>query len=82
MFVSAVKEAIEDYHRYKDDQRNNKEVHKVIKDSTLVEVESQHISAGDIVYVEKGKRFPSDLILLSSSTEGGICYVQTANLDG
>ena len=41
-----------------------------------------NLQVGDIVTVEKDEFFPADLILLSSSYEEAICYVETMNLDG
>lgn len=52
------------------------------RDGQLETVFSQNIKAGDIVRVENGQHFPADLIVLSSSSEEGSCYVETANLDG
>jgi len=40
------------------------------------------IRVGDIVKVHKDEFFPVDLVLLSSSYEDAICYVETMNLDG
>ena len=40
------------------------------------------LRVGDIVKVEKDEFFPADLVLLSSSYEDPICYVETTNLDG
>ena len=40
------------------------------------------LKVGDIVKVEKDEFFPADLILLSSSNDDAICYVETMNLDG
>lgn len=42
----------------------------------------REISVGDVVKVNKDEYFPSDLLLLSSSYEDGVCYVETMNLDG
>ena len=32
--------------------------------------------------VKKGEKFPSDLVLLSSSAEDGTCFIETCELDG
>ena len=42
----------------------------------------KEVCVGDIVKVTKDEYFPCDIILLSSSYEDGICYVETMNLDG
>ena len=37
---------------------------------------------GDILKIEKDECFPTDLILLTSSDNKGIAYIETKNLDG
>lgn len=42
----------------------------------------RNLKVGDVVKVEKDNFFPADLIILSSSFEEAVCYVETTNLDG
>ena len=42
----------------------------------------KNLRVGDIVKVQKDQYFPADMLLLSSSYDDGICYVETMNLDG
>ena len=37
---------------------------------------------GEVVRVDKDSYFPADLLLLSSTNDDGIAYVETMNLDG
>lgn len=46
------------------------------------QTEWRNLRVGDLVRVEKDQFFPADLVLLSSSYEDAICYVETMNLDG
>lgn len=53
-----------------------------VRNGTFVDKTWRELSVGDVVKVYKDEYFPSDLLLLSSSYEDGVCYVETMNLDG
>uniref|UniRef100_A0A2P2MIH8 Phospholipid-transporting ATPase n=1 Tax=Rhizophora mucronata TaxID=61149 RepID=A0A2P2MIH8_RHIMU len=81
--ASMAKEGVEDWRRRKQDiEANNRKVKVCGKDYTYHETRWKKLRVGDVVKVSKGEYFPADMLLLSSSYEDGICYVETMNLDG
>ena len=40
------------------------------------------MQVGEVLKVEKDHYFPADLLLVSSTNDDGIAYVETMNLDG
>ncbi|KAH6798646.1 ATPase E1-E2 type family protein / haloacid dehalogenase-like hydrolase family protein [Perilla frutescens var. frutescens] len=81
--ATMIKEAIEDWERKKQDiEMNNRKVKVHQGGGIFKQTEWRNLRVGDIVRVEKDEFFPADLVLLSSSYEDAICYVETMNLDG
>ncbi|PUZ64409.1 hypothetical protein GQ55_3G141700 [Panicum hallii var. hallii] len=80
--ATMLKEAVEDWRRNQQDTEVNNRSTKVFQDGAFRDAKWKDIRVGDIVKVEKDDFFPADLVLLSSSYEDAICYVETMNLDG
>ncbi|CAM0958897.1 unnamed protein product [Alopecurus aequalis] len=82
LLATMVKEAIEDWRRKQQDGEVNNRKAKVFQDGAFHQTKWTRLKVGDVVKVEKDNFFPADLVLLSSSYDDAICYVETMNLDG
>ncbi|KAL2230883.1 phospholipid-transporting ATPase 1 [Sesamum indicum] len=82
LFVTAVKDAYEDYRRHRSDKIENNRLAWVLQDDKFQQKKWKNIRVGEIIKVYGNETLPCDMVLLSTSDTTGVAYVQTTNLDG
>ena len=82
LIVSAIVEMVEDYRRRQSDGALNNSKARVLRGSNFDQTKWVNVAVGDIVRVESEEPLPADVVLLATSEPEGLCYIETANLDG
>ncbi|CAD6205123.1 unnamed protein product [Miscanthus lutarioriparius] len=82
LLVSLIKEAFEDWKRFQNDMSINNAHVDVLQGKCWESTPWKRLQVGDIVRIKQDGYFPADLLFLSSTNLDGVCYIETANLDG
>ncbi|KFR01831.1 putative phospholipid-transporting ATPase VB [Nipponia nippon] len=84
LLASMIKDAIEDYRKYRFDMTINFSKTRVYDKEERAYVEKcwKDVRVGDFVQLQCNETIPADILLLYSSDQNGICHLETANLDG
>ncbi|KAL2337339.1 hypothetical protein Fmac_011785 [Flemingia macrophylla] len=82
LFVTAVKDAYEDWRRHKSDRVENNRLASVMVDGKFEEKKWRDVRVGEVIRIKANEPIPCDIVLLSTSDPTGVAYVQTINLDG
>ena len=84
VFTSMCKDAYEDYCRHCEDAQENNAMASRFnrRKNTFENVRWGEIKIGDFVKVEENQFFPADMLVVKSTEDEGVCYVETKNLDG
>ena len=84
LFVSLVREGIEDFYRHRSDKELNASISQVYSEieKKFIQKNWGEILVGDLVLLKTDENIPADIIVLASSIESGACFIETASLDG
>mmetsp|Transcript_109209 Transcript_109209/g.189252 ORF Transcript_109209/g.189252 Transcript_109209/m.189252 type:complete len:1098 (-) Transcript_109209:789-4082(-) len=80
--AAALKDAFEDRRRHVSDKKANSTLCWVVRSGKLQQVCAHEVQLGDTIKMERGCEFVADAVIISTALENGMCYIETANLDG
>nr|GMC84149.1 phospholipid-transporting ATPase 1-like [Ipomoea batatas] len=80
--VTAIKDGYEDWRRHRSDRNENNRDALVLQSGEFQLKRWKKICVGEVVKIHADETIPCDMVLLGTSDNSGIAYIQTMNLDG
>ena len=81
LICTMIKEAIEDFGRYQQDEINNNRLILKYQDGAWKETKSWTLVPGDIIKILKNEELSADVLILKKSNLNGYAYIETKSLD-
>ncbi|KAG5175854.1 hypothetical protein JKP88DRAFT_337379 [Tribonema minus] len=79
--VSMTQEGYTDFKRHRsDDETNNRK--STVLNGAKEDTKWKDIRVGNMLLIRNGNPLPADVVVLATSEEDGICYVETSQIDG
>ncbi|CAF1371382.1 unnamed protein product [Adineta ricciae] len=80
--LTAIKDASDDIARHRSDREVNNRETKTVVGKEFVTRKWKDIKVGDMIQLTNNEFVTADIVLISTSDDNGLCFIETAELDG
>ncbi|CAG9318515.1 unnamed protein product [Blepharisma stoltei] len=82
LFFTFIKDALNDFRRWKDDQKINSMLYSCWNGERFEKIKSKDLLVGNIVLLRDGEIVPADMVLLSSESDNQNAYLDITSIIG